>query len=97
MHAGEEYCPEYDPKQCGHPAPVNGDRRSHDRRRAGHRREVMTPQHVFVGRHVIHAVGHGVGRGNEFGIESIDLRGDEAGIDKPAEQHADNAETDDEQ
>ena len=97
MHPGKEHGAEYDPQQRGNPAPVNSDCRSHDRRGAGDRCEVMPPQHVLVRRHVIHAVGHGVGGRNVLGIESIDSGRNVAGIDEPAEQHAGDAETDYEQ
>ena len=78
--------PDHHPEEGRQPAPDDGDRRSHDRRRPGHRGEVVPEQHVLVRRHVVDPVMELVRRRHEVGIELEHLPGDEARVDEDSGQ-----------
>ena len=63
VHAGKEDGAEGDPEKRRDPAPDDGYGRTDDGRGARHGSEVVAPQDVFIGGHIVDAVFHGVGRG----------------------------------
>ena len=48
--------PNNDPEQCRQPAPEHGDRRAHDRARAGDAGEMVAEDDLFSGGHVVDVV-----------------------------------------
>ncbi len=81
VDAGKEDGAENHPQEGGQPAPDYRDGRPDNRCGAGHRGEVMAPQHKAVGGHEIHAVLEFVGRSAKIGVELVDARGDKAGVE----------------
>ena len=72
MYRSNEDGTEHHPKQRRHPAPHDGDGRTHDRARAGNGREVVPEDNRFTGRHIVHPIlqpftgAHRVGRESEY-------------------------------
>ncbi len=93
VDAGKENGAEYDPEERRKPAPDDRDRRPDDRRRAGHRGEVMAPENELVRGHEVDAVLHRVRRRLEVRIEAEDSLGDELRIENIAQSEG--SQTDD--
>ena len=87
MHTSEEDGAEDHQCEGRTPAPDHRDGRADDGRGAGHRGEVVAPEHEFVGRYVVHAVAHGVRGRPIVGIEPVDSFGDELGVEDVAQRH----------
>ncbi len=95
MHAGKKYRAERHPQDGWDPTPVNGDGRPDDRRGTGDRREMMTPQHVFVGRVIVDTIVELMRRRHEIRVELVNFRCDKPGVNKPAESHPGDSEYND--
>ena len=88
VHAGEEDGPQHHPEKGGQPAPDHRDGGPDDGRRAGHRGEMVAPEHKAIGGHEVDPVLELVGRGAEIRIKLVNFLRDKAGVDKVAGGHA---------
>ena len=59
MHGAHHHAAHEHPQQRRHPAPDDGDGRAHDGSRAGDGGEVVSEDHLLLGRHIVDAVLHG--------------------------------------
>ena len=82
MHAGNEDGAAHHPDEGRQPAPDDRNGRPDDRRRPRHRSEVVPPEHVLVGRHIVDAVLHGMRWRLVVRVELEDLLRNEARIDE---------------
>ena len=82
MHASNEDGAAHHPDKGRQPAPDDRNGRPDDGRRPRHRGEVVPPEHVLVGRHIVDAVLHGMRGRLVVRVELEDLLRNEARIDK---------------
>ena len=83
--AGEYHAGQY-PQHAGQIAHLGGEHRTDQRAGAGDRGEVVTVEHVFVGRNVVQAVVELPGRSHPLRIDSGDLVRDEERVIAVADQ-----------
>ena len=82
MHAGNEDGAAHHPDEGRQPAPDDRNGRPDDGCRPRHRSEVVPPEHVLVGRHIVDAVLHGMRWRLVVRVELEDLLRNEARIDE---------------
>ena len=80
MHAAREARSDYNPNEPRRVAPLRRQNWAHQRTRTRNRGKVMTEQHQFIGRMIIHAILEPVGGSHTGIIKHADFGGEECAI-----------------
>ena len=87
MHCAAQTNSDHQPQKSWQKSKLRCQHRTNQRSRAGDGREVMTEQNPFIGRIIVVAVIHRVGRHGPRIIERQDLGRDEGGIVTVRDRH----------